>query len=1262
MTQEQLEILRKNIEEDSSIKKYEKEEILHALNLLFEYNPNISQDESFTDLIEDCKALINDDSKTCADYLKNAYHIDDNATEEEIVERKDTVKKNIYKFIKHNKYVDVVKKYRTLYGDAEYDFDIILDEYKNGRTTIDSNNDIVISSKEAANKELDDMIAAISNKEVKEEVVEQATPVTQEPVVENEQPVHEMTDEEVMAELNNTSYNNRNAGVAEHDYLEPIEYIPGTQIPQPRLRGPFESDKHYAEFLSEYYARFEFNKVEEPTVEETEIKDEVIASKMDLVKSEIQQYFTMLKISLSVLRKVYNNSMNTVDNGSELKVAQDAFVKMYDEKNASVNDIANRVFNEPKTDANITISVELVKDNGVISGKFNPVMTILDDLNRKKYINYGFDESGKPQFDDQYSVNLENIQAIDLDEMLVEFVNGVKDAVGMNVDDKSLYFSNIEVIIDGESYIIPFQDFGKDVYRIMRLGKENYQVNEEPKNDQSINKLDNELVNQQTKVLKKTKTLTKEAVETPTEAPVEPQINIQPTPVVEEKVDENINENINNEETITPEAAFSTPQTSNVEEEPSLFEQVWSESYSQPQEVTTTEEGPIEYVQPDDVNEEFDYNSLLHPEVEAEEVPEYDEMVQAEQSQGTTTEEEQIEHVQPSDVNEEFDYNSLLHPEVEAEEVPEYDEMVQAEQPKEDPVINVPLKEDFVQETINAGDVEEKDLEPVVQVPLKEDYVEETKDEVISNVPAQIYDDVYGSYIDKINNQPEEKVEEPVEQTVQEEPKISTIDELTNPYVNNLDINEDEKESLVNSISAELSKSADDLVNGEKKVTESQDIHQIYPDPTQEEQEAIKAFETVTGTPIDQTTKEQEEQEAIEAFERYTSEETTEQEEVEEPVVEKTEEDNIVEPNKVTVDDVFGPQEPSETLKKFDKSEFTPQELAEVDEELYRIKGRRTGIPAKIGTAILGCAAAIFGVATVNGFVAGAGVVTSAGAIGTMIPEIMSEIQKHKIKKLAKRHHVNVFFGRENKTRLGKIKFRNYDGSLLTEAQFDAIQDELDEKYNDLEDLDIEDNLQPEVTPDNLQVLFAGPYDNKGSMYITKKEEEAYNKAIYGTPSIEKVDITPSETNAFDDIDGEEYIEPPVNEDSYNVKINTTKEQIVIDTLKDELGWQENDQIRDKDSIPYLNLSKGEIEKLKQKLQDPKFLVKLGIALGTDVGEIYYDGANAIKGDLFPEGIGVVTNVTKSEKEKQERSVEDINAEFNKELDNTRILLRGLGK
>ena len=106
----------------------------------------------------------------------------------------------------------------------------------------------------------------------KEQTIEEEPVEAEEPVVENEQPIHEMTDEEVAEELNNTQYNQVDETNIP-DYLEPIEFIPGTEIPRPRYRLASESDEDYVNFLENYYSKHTFNKTEEKNNEEPVITE-----------------------------------------------------------------------------------------------------------------------------------------------------------------------------------------------------------------------------------------------------------------------------------------------------------------------------------------------------------------------------------------------------------------------------------------------------------------------------------------------------------------------------------------------------------------------------------------------------------------------------------------------------------------------------------------------------------------------------------------------------------------------------------------------------------------------------------------------------------------------------------------------------------------------------------------------------------------------------------------------------------------------------
>ena len=112
-----------------------------------------------------------------------------------------------------------------------------------------------------------------------EEVVEDSKEDNvEEPVVENEQPIHEMTDEEVTEELNNTP-EDKDEETNIPDYLEPIEYIPGTDIPRPRYRLDDEKDEDYVKFLEDYYSKHTFNKTEEKNNEEpTKTEEPVVQS------------------------------------------------------------------------------------------------------------------------------------------------------------------------------------------------------------------------------------------------------------------------------------------------------------------------------------------------------------------------------------------------------------------------------------------------------------------------------------------------------------------------------------------------------------------------------------------------------------------------------------------------------------------------------------------------------------------------------------------------------------------------------------------------------------------------------------------------------------------------------------------------------------------------------------------------------------------------------------------------------------------------
>ena len=501
MKQQSVEQIIKMIRKNDTLSSTEKDELIHSLELLTKYNVDLNKNEDLIKLILDSKDfLLEKDGMNREDKLLSKYGLTPDSTKEEVEAVRDSIIDQLYKLSTETKYIDRYKDYKREICRVDREFKLILSRFEKRTLSGDLSKETVKADKVKAFKDYAALAGLLSQFAVETESENEVEDVSNDTF----NYVYEgMSDDEIkeaQEDLNSRPINYASYGNNTKEYLEPIEYFPNTNIRKPRAQGPYESTEHYNSFLTEYYSRYDFSNPQPTPADET---GKFYSDKLEYIKDEIHDYFTDIRKAMANLRWFYNYSLNTIANNEsdiefyEEKLAEEAdkadeyngyindakqnnevlqeFISEYDEKLDSLNSVLGAVYNEPSLKGDTSITIELSTNGDEVTATVSPLVTLVDDENRKKYANYEVDEDKKIPYD-EYTFNLKDVTNKDLDGMLLEFVTNLHEDGYTDIDVETFKNSNIELVVDGEELVMPFNDFGINAFRALQLDKDNNYV------------------------------------------------------------------------------------------------------------------------------------------------------------------------------------------------------------------------------------------------------------------------------------------------------------------------------------------------------------------------------------------------------------------------------------------------------------------------------------------------------------------------------------------------------------------------------------------------------------------------------------------------------------------------------------------------------------------------------------------------------------------------------------------------------------------
>lgn len=518
MKQQTVEQIKQMINENDTLSSSEKKELLRSLKLLQGYNTDLNKNQELIDIIQDSYTLLKSkDGKNREDKLLENYGLTRDSSKEEIIKKRDLILDELYRQQKRTRYVDKYRRLKRRFNLVKEEFDLILDRYDNRTLAGDLSKKEIRQIKADAMKKYGEFINQLSEFAIETEKTDELEDKKTEVfnyIYEgmSEEEINKAEQEINTHPLKYTSYGSNN-----HDYLEPIEYYPDTNIRKPRVQGPFETTEHYEAFLAEYFSRYDFSNPKKTTPEQAE---RFYTDKLSYAESNVQRYFGQVRDALANLRWFYNYSLSEtssiesdieeytksirkypsrkeqfeswIKEGKDRLSIHQEFIKDYEEKLDSVNTIMGKLYNEPKLVGDTTLTIELRQEGDKLNAIVSPLVTLVDNENRKKYANYEVTEDGEKETFDEYEFDLNNVTNQDLDSMLTDFVSEILEQGLVDVDMETLKSANVEVVLNDKTYIMPYKDFGLNLVKIMKLGTDAYVPRSTYKDDQEVkNYVDN---------------------------------------------------------------------------------------------------------------------------------------------------------------------------------------------------------------------------------------------------------------------------------------------------------------------------------------------------------------------------------------------------------------------------------------------------------------------------------------------------------------------------------------------------------------------------------------------------------------------------------------------------------------------------------------------------------------------------------------------------------------------------------------------------
>lgn len=597
MKQQTVEQIKKIIETNDTLSSSEKKELLKSLELVAAYNLDLNKNEELKKLLLDnCEYIKEKDGMNREDKLLANYGLSRESSKAEIIAKRDAILDELYRQQRRTRYIDKARRIKKRFNLVKEEFDLILDRYDNPTLSGDlSKKEVRIAKKDALFKYYK-IVDELSKFAVETEKEDEIADTSKNAFNYAYEGMSDKEISEVQQDLNTHPIKYTSYGNNTHDYLEPIEYFPNTNIRKPRVRGPFETDEHYEAFLAEYYSRYDFSNPKKTTQEETE---RFYSDKAKYAEATIQGYFGKLRDALANLRWFYNYSLNETSNiesdiefytekiskqadkadtfrkyisesKKEREVFQE-FITDYEQKVDSVNTIMGTIFNEPALVGDTSLTIEISKDGDKVNAIVSPLITLVDNENRKKYANYSVDEDGKTIPFDEYEFDANNMTNSDVDIMLNDFVQQIIDQGAVDLDMETVKKANVEVVYGDKTYVMPYEDLGVNVLKMLKLGGNAYVASSSYKDDPKVVEYVNNNGIEQAQ----------EEIEPEIELPAEVEEKVEEAPVVDEVQEE------------TPEVQVEESAEHEVEEP---VQEVQSEEVVEEQiepEVETEEDTPV---------------------------------------------------------------------------------------------------------------------------------------------------------------------------------------------------------------------------------------------------------------------------------------------------------------------------------------------------------------------------------------------------------------------------------------------------------------------------------------------------------------------------------------------------------------------------------------------------------------------------------------------------------------------------------------------
>ena len=1133
---------------DMSLTFYERKAKEKSLDVLAGFNPDLADDEEFNDLLSHAKRLINDNSKTAADFVAWYHGLDKSASPKEV--RSSFSKKidAILNIAEVEADSNVTYQYASYLPYLEYDYNVLLNQAENGRKTIKDNSTSIQSIK-SGRAELNKYMAKLFDEEYdenKQEVDEKNNPVVKIPMKMSEA-VAEKVDvikshiNEYFTIVDNSfnlvkdEFEKAKGNELELTREENAEFVDFMQRRENTLKDIMGKIDERPKLSSELGDRLK------DSISKGIIRDEQAKNQREATKT-VQQEPNVQTVQSQPIVKENTNTDNKVD------------VTPMVSKTVNENPTYSEVYNQPKTETSApTVSVEPVINKNVVEPEVNQTNTVETTDEKQIKTDYMLENENEQQFFErvmgfEYDPNKYDIRPIDgamddgYDNPITEYeiVEKVSDNnetknVGKEVPQWDTRLTEEQILEAyqrdiyepvGREYEMFLSDLG-----LSPIKNKTTQVVNEPVVEQTVPQWDPRLTEEQ--ILDAYARDIYEPVGREYEMFLSDlglsPIKNETTPIINNQAEEQ--PVVDEEPTVAPVEEVQPEQDAT-----QAYTRMRTLNESDYQRVPVTEEDTRtdyvnRFVKPEDLEEDIVTTSK---EVEKVVIPDLSEQPtnndrvilnsadQFQQAFGTAprTEETPVEDKPTEEVVEEpieetvenIEETPIVTPEDEKVPVEDKQEEVVVE-PIEATVENIeeiPIVTPEVEET----PVEEKQEE--VQT-LEEDQVEELTPEVIPtdvNIEDIVEEDLEPiSISDVVDNIVEDNTLEPqqeIEETQEESMEVSNETDNKEEVEETVEIPEEVKEepkveenaiqdAFVQHVTSDTNNSEEDL---EMKKVEA-DVNEMLKNK--------EAFRVISSTKAEPKVEE-------EVQENIIKEEPKVEESVIEEKADEVKEETKVKPHieqlmeydqkdvekdfydvQTSTDDDFDMKNVSpftriDPVDSFSEKEnvfniSTPEKERTIREDYKVVAHRRLPI-AKYLSAVAGAACAIFGVAAEHpqAFVGAAAGLTVSALLN--INEINRAVRKHQIKRMFVNTEYKPFFCLD-----GKIRLLNSDMSELTEEQKKEANEIL-ENSRKFKYRQTRDNEVPLVTSENLENAFNTAGNKVGAFHVSKKDIREYEDAL----------------------------------------------------------------------------------------------------------------------------------------------------------------------